>query len=138
MPTPDTEALAARLRAVERALTDDETTLDEAASERPPEEPLDGTRHAAAGSPPTDSVRTDGAGTGIERRLTRLEAAVQALRAALDANGSDAEKRRESDPDTGPPEAVTASAATRATDRDRSRPTGRPEHDWPDDLTDGA
>jgi hypothetical protein len=60
MPTPDTEALAARLRAVERALTDDETTLDEAAGERPPEEPLDGTRHATAENTPAETALPDG------------------------------------------------------------------------------
>ena len=151
MPTPDTEALAARLRAVERALTDDGTTLEAAADdERSSREAPDNARRdpaedAPADTPlpdgergPADGVRTDGAGTGVERRLARLEAAVQALRAALGAEGKGSGRSIEPEADVEPPEAVTASAATRATERTRSRPTGRPDRDWPDDLSDGA
>ena len=146
MPTPDTEALAARLRAVERALTDDGTTLEAAADdERPSHGDPDNARRDPADTPlpdderrPADGVRTDGAGAGVERRLARLEAAVQALRAALGAEGNGSGCSIEPEADIEPPEAVTASAATRATERTRSRPTGRPDRDWPDDLSDGA
>jgi hypothetical protein len=152
VPTPDTDALAARLRAVERALTDEETTLgppedhdtgphrthpesgqSEGGRPRPPSEP--------APAPPEGAdtgaeVRADGAGAGLDRRLTRLEAAVQALRAALD--GTEIDEQPRSEPDTGPvdgsdpPAPAAASGAVRRglDETTTEAPTGC----WPDDL----
>lgn len=131
MPTPDTEALAARLRAVERALTGDETTLD------PPHDGGEAPTASPDAEPPPD----------VADRLSRLEAAVQALRAALDERG------RRTDP-TNPSERAdpglrdgavmdrtneTATGGTAAdgehAGRDRQRVRKRSSAGrWPDDL----
>jgi hypothetical protein len=152
VPTPDTDALAARLRAVERALTDEETTLDppedhETGSSRTPPETAQSAGERLrppselGPTPPegTDTgadIRADGAGTGLDRRLTRLEAAVQALRAALDGTEIDEQSRSESDTEPGdgadPPAPAAASGAVRRGlgETTTEAPTGR----WPDDL----
>jgi hypothetical protein len=150
MPTPDTETLAARLRAVERALTDEDTV---------PDPPTTGPADTPAGNGDASHPgehRNEPAAT-VDRRLCRLEAAVQALRAALD-DGPDATPpdapRTEGLPSEGPAgeerpsegsvgEELTAeTAGPRATTR---RDSGTAEHpdpprrvpdggNWPDDL----
>jgi len=134
MPTPDTEALAARIRAVERALTDETTTLD------PPSECDTESRGPSdTDDPPAATVRADGAGEDLEQRLYRLEAAVQSLRAALGDPDADTARdtARPRDP-ADPPEPVTASDATRRGPPRPSRSTERRDTDWPDDLADAA
>lgn len=134
MPTPDTETLAARVRAVERALTD-ETTLESPSGCET--DPLPSSERGERDGPAADSVRTDGAGTDIEQRLCRLEAAVQALRAALGEPGAEAPRELE-DPKcpAEPPEPVTASDATRRATSRPSPSSERRDADWPDDLAD--
>jgi hypothetical protein len=114
MPTPDTETLAARLRAVERALTDDGTVLD------PPDDgggaaPDTGSPIASGASEPDSEVR---------QRLSRLEAAVQALRAALDGADADGERAGTTAPE--PPDRGGTTAVDRSiTDASRAdRPPG--------------
>lgn len=133
MPTPDTETLAARLRAVERALTDENTTLDpQSAGETD-------TRPTSERSGSSDAVRTDGAGAEIEQRLCRLEAAVQALRAAVGETSDEAARGLEDSQDrVEPPEPVTASDATRRTTARSVASSTRRDADWPDDLADGS
>jgi hypothetical protein len=131
MPTPDTETLAARLRAVERALTDETTTLDPPSAERADARPT------SDGGGSSDTIRTDGSGDEIEQRLCRLEAAVQALRAALGETGGEATRGSEGPRGpVEPPEPVTASDATRRTTPRSASPSGRRDADWPDDLAD--
>jgi hypothetical protein len=133
MPTPDTETLAARLRAVERALTDESTTLD------PPSAGTADARPTSERWGSSDAVRTDGSGDEIEQRLCRLEAAVQALRAALGETGDEVARGTE-DPQSRvePPEPVTASDATRRTTARSAVSSERRDADWPDDLADGS
>lgn len=140
MPTPDTETLAARLRAVERALTDEGAVLD----------PSNGT--AAIEEPGTDTAATHGSlgpAPGVNDRLCRLEAAVQALHAALD--GCDTDLRLDTDPsrsetpessgaDTHTPDGPSETATEAAMDSRRDpREFGHDSRvpsatDWPDDL----
>lgn len=133
MPTPDTETLAARLRAVERALTDESTTLDPQSAGKTDARPTS----ERCGS--SDAVRTDGSSDEIEQRLCRLEAAVQALRAAIGGTGDGAARGPEdSQGPVEPPEPVTASDATRRTGSRSAPSSERRDADWPDDLADGS
>lgn len=130
MPTPDTETLAARLRAVERALTDDETVLDPAELDRGTE---DDRPDPDDGAPPDAVVSPD---ADIERRVRDLEAAVQALRGALDAvDATDARdavgERSAAEPDHAPT-AVDGGESPAGPDR----PAGGDA--WPDDLAAGG
>lgn len=146
MPTPDTDALAARLRAVERALTDDDTTLD------PPNE------GAAGGEPNPEPADVSGASepdAEVRDRLCRLEASVQALHAAL--GGIDADREPAGNPttpglpdqpgttageqsaaDTQHTDGTPGTAADRALDRPRDpvpdHEPREPRTGWPDDL----
>ncbi|WP_254822790.1 hypothetical protein [Haloglomus halophilum] len=140
MPNPDTETLAARLRAVERALTDEDTVPDP-----PTTSPADTPAGNGTASTPGEH-RNDPAAT-VERRLCRLEAAVQALRAALD-DGPDAtpsEVPATEEPTVempGDEEPTPETAGPRATARGDSGAAERPGPPrrvpdgghWPDDL----
>lgn len=123
MPTPDTEALAARLRAVERALTDADADLD-------PDLHTD-----TALDQPYDRDSPTEPDSAVERRLCRLEAAVQALRGALDEESSAApsslgsEEQDPSSPDR-PPRSGTRAGCEHPERPRRATGSGR----WPDDL----
>lgn len=140
MPTPDTETLAARLRAVERALTDEDATLD------PPAEVTSAESEAEAEHAPSPDGGHDEPDTTVERRLYRLEAAVQALRAALDETaGGNSHDQAAEQPDARVPtgtdcgDAEYGGSERGAPGRGASRRTEprRPAPDgghWPDDL----
>jgi hypothetical protein len=150
MPNPDTETLAARLRAVERALTDEDTVPD------PPTTSPDDTPAGTGNTSGPGEYRNEPAAPA-DRRLCRLEAAVQALRAALD-DGPDAtppgapstEEPSSGIPSTEEPpsdvprgeEPTAETAGPRATARGNSGTAERPDPPrrvpdgghWPDDL----
>lgn len=134
MPTPDTETLAARLRAVERALTDGSTTLDPPGSDSGGRPGAEGDPDASrAGAPRTDGAGPEGAGPDVEQRLCRLEAAVQSLRAALSTESERSDATGRGEESVAAPEPVSASAATRRPGADEPSPD-RDGTGWPDDL----
>ncbi|WP_276260895.1 hypothetical protein [Haloglomus litoreum] len=130
MPTPDTETLAARLRAVERALTDDDAVLD------PPKASITG----AEPDLETTASGESGPDPDVNDRLCRLEAAVQALHAALEAHdgssGSGPERTDQSSTDTHRPDATREAATGGPIElpRDPDQDPREPSTSWPDDL----
>jgi hypothetical protein len=125
MPTPDTETLAARLRAVERALTDEEAVLD-------PSE-LDRDTDITPAPPDPGPDASDPTSADFERRVRDLEAAVQALRGALDAvDAMDAGDERPATEADRAPTAVNGGEPPTGPDR----PAGGDA--WPDDLATGG
>lgn len=141
MPTPDTETLAARLRAVERALTDEDTTPTTPTASHGTDRSTEAKGETEAEAA-TDTEGRDADSSAVERRLCRLEAAVQAFRAALDEDTTATPATKQ--PDDTEPEApgTPAEPGPRVrTDAD-AEPTerGRPPRrvpdggHWPDDL----
>ena len=166
MPTPDTETLAARLRAVERALTDetadlepdtdrpgDDTPDDDTPDDRSTDDGSSEDVDPGAADEPQDSGEQGRSDLPDEtrRRLRRLEATVQALKAALDGDPRTAQADSAAEPSPKPsagtesrstdPEAAESlsedprsSVPTRRhRNRDR-RDRSAPGDDWPDDL----
>ncbi|WP_254831212.1 hypothetical protein [Haloglomus salinum] len=120
MPNPDTETLAARLRAVERALTDEDIVPD------PPMTPSADTPAGTGDASPRGEHRDEPA-PAVDRRLCRLEAAVQALRAALD-----------DEPDATPSDAPATGEPPFGVPRDEELPSEVPRGEEPRAETAGS